>query len=258
MGRGRFRFRKAFSGSAALRRLSWTPAELGAALVVWVDATDTATITQGGSPSRVSQWRDKSGNARHLSQGTAGWQPYYLASGIGGKPAIQFVDSAFTRIRNAFGLVPQPYTIAWAFRTASFSDFQQSDMFVASANINDGGANASGTCINMFSNDGGVTYGLNQFAGNGAGSPQGALFGNTDYFHVGQFNSASSEMSVHGTNSVVNSGTRPLSGLELGGWNGGASTSDVTIGEVVVVNRALTTAERQAFEGYFAWKWGGP
>jgi hypothetical protein len=240
---------------ASSGRGAWTPDALGAALVVWVDATDATTITQGGSPSRVSQWRDKTPNARHLSQATGSWQPYYLASGIGGKPAIQFVNSTFTHIRNAFGIVAQPFTIAWAFRTPASADFVQSGMMVASADINDGGTNASGTAINTFSNDGGITYGLNQFAGSGAGPP-GALSQNTDYLHVGQLNGAASEASLQGTNTVVNSGTRPISGLELGAWNGGGNSSDVTIGEVVVVNRMLTTVERQSFEGYLAWKWG--
>lgn len=49
----------------------WTPAETTTAL--WLDAADATTITLNGST--VSEWRDKSGNARHAAQATAGKQP---------------------------------------------------------------------------------------------------------------------------------------------------------------------------------------
>lgn len=46
---------------------AWTPARLNLAL--WLDASDSSTITH--SSNDITQWRDKSGNARHFSQ-TAG------------------------------------------------------------------------------------------------------------------------------------------------------------------------------------------
>ena len=52
-------------------QLLWTPAEITTAL--WLDAADSSTITLNGST--VSKWWDKSGNARHATQGTAGAQP---------------------------------------------------------------------------------------------------------------------------------------------------------------------------------------
>lgn len=39
----------------------------------WYDASDTSTITQSGGA--VSQWNDKSGNGRHVTQATAARQP---------------------------------------------------------------------------------------------------------------------------------------------------------------------------------------
>lgn len=53
---------------------SWqgfTPLSLGPAM--WFDASDTATITS--SAGLVSQWDDKSGNARHATQATSSLQP---------------------------------------------------------------------------------------------------------------------------------------------------------------------------------------
>jgi hypothetical protein len=62
----------AYGGSA--RRL-WTPAQLTTAL--WLDAADASTITLNGAT--VSQWNDKSGNARNAVQATTAYQPLYVA-----------------------------------------------------------------------------------------------------------------------------------------------------------------------------------
>jgi hypothetical protein len=53
----------------------WTPANLGEDIALWLDATDSSTITLNGS--NVSQWSDKSNNNRHAIQGTATLQPTY-------------------------------------------------------------------------------------------------------------------------------------------------------------------------------------
>lgn len=55
------------------RRINWTPAQIPTAL--WLDANDTSTITLNNLT--VSQWNDKSGNLRHVSQATAANQPVY-------------------------------------------------------------------------------------------------------------------------------------------------------------------------------------
>jgi hypothetical protein len=52
---------------------TWTPLKLSPAL--WLDAADASTITASGSPLRVSQWNDKSGNGRNVTQGTGSSQP---------------------------------------------------------------------------------------------------------------------------------------------------------------------------------------
>lgn len=56
-----------------------TPIFLGSRLALWLDADDFSTITLNGST--VSQWRDKSGNGRHVSQNNASAQPEFAATG---------------------------------------------------------------------------------------------------------------------------------------------------------------------------------
>lgn len=69
----------------------WRPSNLGSALALWLDAEDATSITLNGTT--VSQWNDKSGNARHAVQGTAANQPTYTTSGLNGKPALTFDGS---------------------------------------------------------------------------------------------------------------------------------------------------------------------
>lgn len=49
----------------------WTPAGITTAL--WIDAADASTITLNGQ--KVTQWADKSGNGRHVTQGTDSLRP---------------------------------------------------------------------------------------------------------------------------------------------------------------------------------------
>lgn len=58
----------------------WTPADITTAL--WLDAADTSTVTTVSGA--VSQWNDKSGNARHATQGTAANRPTYTSAGQNG------------------------------------------------------------------------------------------------------------------------------------------------------------------------------
>lgn len=55
---------------------SWLPSDMTTS--AWFDASDSGSITESGGS--VSQWNDKSGNARHLTQATGSKQPTYVSS----------------------------------------------------------------------------------------------------------------------------------------------------------------------------------
>jgi surface protein len=66
----------------------------GATFALWLDAADASTITQ--SAGAVSQWNDKSGNGRHVTQATTAAQPAYGATAWNAsRPALSF-DGATT------------------------------------------------------------------------------------------------------------------------------------------------------------------
>jgi hypothetical protein len=66
----------------------FNPLDLSPAL--WLDAADTTTITASGSPAKVSQWNDKSGNARHVAQATGAAQPTTGSATLNGLNVLDF------------------------------------------------------------------------------------------------------------------------------------------------------------------------
>ncbi len=67
----------------------FSPLDLSPAL--WLDASDATTIT--ASSGAVSEWRDKSGNARHATQATAAAQPTTGTATLNGLNVIDFDGS---------------------------------------------------------------------------------------------------------------------------------------------------------------------
>lgn len=62
------------------------PIQLSPAL--WLDAADSATVDVSGG--KVSQWNDKSGNNRHLTQSTDSNRPNYTIGGLNSRNVIAF------------------------------------------------------------------------------------------------------------------------------------------------------------------------
>lgn len=78
----------------------WTPVQL--ATLLWLDAHDSATVILNGSA--VSQWLDKSGNNRHMTQATSTKQPLFVPKGLVDRPCIDFdgVDDYLAYTAGAF------------------------------------------------------------------------------------------------------------------------------------------------------------
>lgn len=70
----------------------WTPASLGSSLGLWLDASDATSITSSGG--LVSQWNDKSGNARHAVQTSSSSQPTLNGAGISISDYSRFMTGA--------------------------------------------------------------------------------------------------------------------------------------------------------------------
>lgn len=223
----------------------WTPAEI--TTVAWYDANDATTITESGGA--VSQWDDKSGNARHLTQATGSEQPI-TGTDFNGLNSITFdgSDDDMTSVTFpdpgddliAVGVVnatnPQPapancvYSLDYYFRFRSETDHR-------------GGLRATSTSgSNSFTN----------FTGSGVNRTGQALWGvecttsNIEIWHDG----------VEIANQSVTDGARGTPRIRLGERaDTGGNNWQGDFGELVFV-ADVTVATRQAIEGYLAHKWG--
>jgi hypothetical protein len=65
---------------------------LGGSLTIWLDASDAATLTSSGG--LVSEWRDKSGNARHAVQTSPSSQPTLNGSAVSISDYNRFMTGA--------------------------------------------------------------------------------------------------------------------------------------------------------------------
>jgi len=64
----------------------WSPSQISTEL--WLDGSDSSTITE--TSGAISQWNDKSGNARHASQSNASYRPVVSAATFSAIPSVYF------------------------------------------------------------------------------------------------------------------------------------------------------------------------
>lgn len=243
-------------GNSFQFRQLWTPAQITTAL--WLDASDASTITTVSGA--VSQWNDKSGNARNVTQGTAANRPVVTTAGLGGKDVITFdgIDDVLTTTLST-GL------------SSSFSVFavviplrnQQIEGYVVSEvasytnywfSMGRGGIGGQKMGISMFD---GTNNPISEYTIPTLG--QG-------YIMAGVRDTAASprklfyyqDDTLRGDVTDTSSLTAPVySALRIGGQvNQPNRYSNVRIGEVVIVPSLPSTFVRQQISGYLAHEWG--
>lgn len=223
-----------------------TPIFLGSRLASWLDATDSRTIILDGSTA--SQWRDKSGNRRHASQGVKANQPTYTANGLNGSPVLTFdgTDDFFSVTSFTGSRIISIMIIA-----STNSTGQNQYLLDESNALNYGG----GLSI-RFTNTGVIRFwgqdvisltdsgNIIQGSANIIGGIEGVSVRNVF------LNGVSSQTVLPGTSIRDASNPRIGHSALLGGFLNG------TIAEILIVNGAISTYEHQQLTGYLAWKWG--
>ena len=213
---------------------AWTPADLGAALSLWLDAADAATVTLNGST--VSQWRDKSGNGNHANQSTAANQPEIGAFTQNGLNLItvrnipKFMSVANSPImRMGFGVVNIR-------NTTSLSDI----LVIGSTSTN---------THEFF-----IRNGSPQVSFDGLGATNGKYNLDGGAFSGFAEDHTASSLGCHIWGGVFASSNNLNNIISRPGGNVSSIGGD--IGEIVWVTSELADADRQKLEGYLAWKWG--
>ena len=219
-------------GTSGLVQAAFSPLDLSP--VLWLDASDTSTITEVGGA--VSQWDDLSGNGNDVTQGTAANQPTSGTRTINSLNVIDFdgsdvlknVDFAATNTTVTFvvaqsdagaGTSPYLFTGAGPSNIASYLSTTQYRIFQ--------GTNVSGGTNNQNVNLWRVT------------------FGTTDYLHINATQILSGNAGTAGWLDIF-VGANPTVTV---GWDG-------TIAEMIIVDGTLTAGQIADTEQYLADKWG--
>ena len=217
----------------------WEPAELGSSLALWLDADDASTITLNGST--VSQWEDKSGNSRHASQAVAANQPAYTAAGLNSRNVVTHTASKYLIIPDVYF----PYQSAFVLYSDT-STLQYTTALGGRYNGTNSSYHGDGTVTKLFSTQytspetlNGSNFANGVSIGNGQTTPRPATPTIFSFIATSQFDT-NRRLQTIGTDASIRD-SRTINGL---------------IAEVVILEAAASTANRQKLEGYLAWKWG--
>jgi hypothetical protein len=220
---------------------AWSPLDFEANLWAWFDVRDVASVRTGvagvgqaADGNGVSEWRDISGNARHIAQATGANQPVLAVFGTLRELTFNTVGAN----KNLDGVDPlaQPYSVL-AYINATNGAANQA--------LSDSMAGASAVFIDDSAADKWSLYA-------GTAAVNGPA--NTGALHsvAAVFDAAGSSISMDGgSRTTGNPGTNGLNALRIG--DNAAGTGGLIAAyllEVVVVSRAITTDEEADFHAY--------
>jgi hypothetical protein len=197
-------------------------------LVGWWDASDATTITLNGSD--VSEWRDKSGIARHLAQTNATLQPAYVTGSENGRNAVVWPSASNSRYMDAVS----SYTV-------QHMAFVYAPVITASTGL-----------VGVLSSPANIGLLIQDLA----------WFGTADFTQVRVNGNAEAAIAsnppVAGRSVVLARATSPVSRtLRLGGERNQSSRSfRGPMCEVLAFSASLSTAQQTAVQRYLASKWG--
>lgn len=222
------------------RTVGFAPTDISG-LFVWIDASDTSTITH--SSGSVSQINDKSGNGRHFTQSTGSLQPVTGVETLNGLNVLDF---------------PSSDKMEWTLSSASRSD--PWTVFMVVKSIAKGRVNLS-----LGSNNGFAPVTWDEF------DKVGFLIGGLIWSGTGPH---ISNWVIHTTTSSYSGSTATMAALingstyntysgsmnEMSGkfWLNGDSAgamADAHMAEVIIYKATLTTDERAAVHSYLNAKW---
>ena len=215
-------------------------------LSIWLDANDAASITIDNYYT-ADEWRDKSGNERHVSNQVG--DPQTGLRTINGLNVIDFTSSRMATSSIASWLNNTSYTII---AVTQFDNNTQAFMGT------EGGGN------NQIMHHGymGSNWTLSQFGGGNGTSWTTSLSSTTPVLSVTTAAHPTFEAWINGTSLGINtasstqlSATGPFN-IGRPESDGGWGYYDGTIAEIIIISDEITSVKRQKIEGYLAHKWG--
>jgi len=212
---------------------------------LWLDAADSSSVT---GTTAVRGWRDKSGNARNLTVGSG--TTSYASNTITLASSYMIVTSAVDLTNFTFFIVSR-----------SNGAIYNQTVFGARPNTSAVYNSTDGFGFYMDNQNAIRLYGTTA-----SGSTLLSFSATTSVANVFSFQSDSTIINgwLNGTSltpaNSLGTRTNTAQGFAIGAeWQGsgyGNIISTASINEIIVYNTTLSTSQRQAIEGYLAWKWG--
>jgi hypothetical protein len=252
----------------------WNPSMITTAL--WLDAADASTVTTVSGA--VSQWNDKSGNGRNVTQSTVGSRPAYTSSALNSKNVVTFDGSddilGFTDMTLGANVSGLSYFAVVRPNQPSTSDYR------ALFDLNAGGTSSTADRAALYLRQNTTEIGGRRLD---ADSYQFLQFGDTSSVGYAlcsviiNYGSATLGGSLNGANLSLRSGGFQTAGntsntnsqtISIGATSGGVppsnnsfvalsnSAANCNLAEFVVLQSAASDSARQKLEGYLAHKWG--
>ncbi|MDA3926835.1 MAG: autotransporter-associated beta strand repeat-containing protein [Kiritimatiellae bacterium] len=202
-----------------------------------LDAVNSDTITLAGS--KVAAWADSSAAGVDFSQGNTSLQPEYVQNAINGLPAISFSADIDAGLRNRMA-ASKSATAQTVFIVAKTTSFGEHDG-IWGHSVGDYGIRGDALGTWAYPGDDGdfTQYGTMYINGT-----SGQNYNPAEPYILTAARSTAYSESTHAIGDYWNSATYVRS---FRGY----------IGEVLVYNRALSTAERETVEAYLSDKWFG-
>jgi hypothetical protein len=216
---------------------------------LWLDAADASTLTVDGV--NVSQWSDKSTN--EYNETIVGY-PTYINN------AIRITPGNFVKISIAPGAFIQAFNAFLVYK--ALANTPQNTIITRNNSITDPNL---GNPLDMqlseyFIGENNAAYFKNSYE---CFNPNQSIFN----ININQVTQETISFSVfsNGQQATDQYESRGGTGIwvpsdlgdtvTIGGRVDGSSQMNATYNEVLIFNKVLTTGERQAVEGYLAWKW---
>lgn len=115
----------------------WNPSDDAANLALWFSSDSGITLVG----NEVSQWNDRSGNARHLTPAAATNRPKFTAGALNGLPEILF-DGGNDYLQTGAFVLSQPFTCYFLARQVTYTQFERlfqgaaaNDAFMHQSNV---------------------------------------------------------------------------------------------------------------------------
>lgn len=214
-------------------------------LELWLDADDATTFTFSSS-TLVSQWDDKSGNSRHVSQSTVSKQPS-RSSTYGSRTGVNFFGPSAQIMRTASATtLTQPYTM-FAVSAILGSTRSAARLFAHYSTI--GVQFVHGEVSANYS-----AYAGTAFVASGSVPSTGVLQQGTAYIN----GSSSYTRSNGSAGSTGNAGSNSLDLATIGASGNNSNYFTGDIAELLVYSGTLSTSDRDAIEAYLKDKWSTP